>query len=78
MEKIIFEAQKYINQVYEDNFGGGADQLDVKVNSANPNYSWEVTHKEEGWLAYVPRIWVDEEKAEDIVKNFEYIIRVKM
>ena len=77
MEKILFEAQKYINKVYEENFGADPDQLDVQVNAANPNFSWEVTHKEEGWLAYIPKKWVDEELAEEIVKNFQYIHEMK-
>jgi hypothetical protein len=73
MEKTLPEVQGYLNRVYEKHFGR-SDQLDVKVNSVNPNYSWEITHKSEGWLAYIPQKWANEEREADIVKNFQYII----
>jgi hypothetical protein len=74
MEESLKKAEEYIKQVFEKRFGGGADKLDVKTNPVNADFSWEVTHKEEGWLAYIPQKWVEEEREEDVVKNLQYIL----
>ena len=74
MEESVKKAEAYINQIYEKRFAGGANKLDVQPNPVNPDFSWEVTHKEEGWLAYIPQKWVEEEREEDVVKNLQYIL----